>query len=147
MVDHKSGNSGLLHLRIQRFQPTSFHAFDAKRDSAGRVILYTVVKSGEIQEVGRSGKLSALPEGFLRYYFTKCEYAQAFRGTMLSSGRDAAGIIRIPATGDIASKLVGVTARQTGKSNLMAWGLEEATGATWDQAQVVASGGGAGCGL
>jgi hypothetical protein len=104
-------------------------------------VLYTVSTTGEVQEVQTSGKLSAKPEGVLRYFFTNCEYARQFRATMLESGRDAAGITRIPTKDDIFPRLVGVIARKSGKSDLQAWGLSEGAGVVWDQARVEPSGG------
>jgi hypothetical protein len=126
---------------ITRTPPADLPAFDPARDAAGNLILYTVSTTGEVQEVQTSGKLSAKPEGVLRYFFTNCEHARQFRGSMLEAGRDAAGITRIPTRDDIVPDLIGVIAKKSGKSNLQAWGLSEGAGVVWDQAQVEPSGG------
>jgi hypothetical protein len=139
----------VVQANITRVPPADLPVFDAANDGQGRVILYTVGTTGEIEQVRQSGTLSARAGGVLRYFFTNCEHAMAFRKSMSDMGRDASGIFRIPEEDDIVSDLVGVTARKSGASTLKAWGLAEGTGLISDQVEVVfdENGPGEGCRL
>lgn len=131
---------GAMGIWITRTPPADLPIFDAARDSQGRVVLYAVGTTGELEHVQISGTLPARAEGALRYFFTNCAAARSFRAAMFQAGRDAAGVIRIPTDADIVGRMVGVTAKKNGASDLKAWGVEEATGFAWDQAKTVVKG-------
>jgi hypothetical protein len=80
--------------------------------------------------------LAAKPEGVLRYFFTNCPRARAFRASLFQAVRDRSGLVRIHTKDDIVPDLIGVVARKSGKPDLQAWGLSEGAGVVWDRAGV-----------
>ncbi len=135
------GGGGLEAVEITRMDDSQFPDFDPERDAEGRVVVYSVTDAGEIEEINRSGKLSAVPTGALRYFFASCPAAREVASLIPNAG----GVSKVSVDpAGLSGKLVGVTARQAGAPDRVAWGVEQIPALT-DAAASVVSEDQAGC--
>ncbi len=127
---------------VEFFDPGDAHAFSPTRDSQGRLQVFSVGTTPEVDLVRAGGTLTQSTHNRVRYYFLTCTAAREFMDTMIGLGNDASGVIKLPILDDVAPLAAGAIARAAGKSDVTVFAWEAGTSIAAGQATVVAQRGG-----